>query len=99
MVSLHNHMICAEMMTGIISCSLFLVVALNVTFAGDVLFKEAERYHTEAEHDHHEAIKLAQYLKRTKENSLFDPNRYEYVLVDSRHHFLHCCLLTILIVN
>eukprot|EP01083_Nonionella_stella_P014436 40549_1 len=39
---------------------------------GDSLLKETERYH-EA-HDHHEVIKLATFLRRSKENSLFAPN-------------------------
>ena len=41
---------------------------------GDSLLKESERYHHQAEQDHHEALKLAHYLRRSKHNSLFDPN-------------------------
>ena len=36
--------------------------------------QEAQRYHHETDHDHHETLKLARYLRRDKHNSLFDPN-------------------------
>eukprot|EP00581_Thalassiosira_minuscula_P005417 CAMPEP_0183745510 /NCGR_PEP_ID=MMETSP0737-20130205/66281_1 /TAXON_ID=385413 /ORGANISM="Thalassiosira miniscula, Strain CCMP1093" /LENGTH=223 /DNA_ID=CAMNT_0025981185 /DNA_START=564 /DNA_END=1235 /DNA_ORIENTATION=- len=40
---------------------------------GDSLLAETERYHQQAEEDHHVALNLDQYVRRSKRNSLFDP--------------------------